>query len=480
MIAAAERTDGMVAALAGLAAASLTVLFVYFHWTIAAVAGVAVFCLSVTANEAFLLAIIFLIPVVCLRHIGPISDVGTPLRLLVVAGFFAGRFWRGEAVFSRLTTSHLAKAAIAFLLIAPVTVLAGPIGWGHHSMSQNYQLASWVGFFFFIVCWVDSPKRLEKVLATLLCSLCLVGVFAIVQVAVHGYTQLSLFLAPPGQHFRPWSGRAGSFLGYPNVLAGYLDLALPFAIAAAVLCRGLLRRLGFVALALGVAGLACSQSLGGMITLAFTLCLAIWYFVRSWRVRIALGCGLILLGVGFFAVRHVLNPGHFSVSHMTMPVDVISRFLYFHAAWLLFRNHPIFGIGLGNFVVASPSLVPTAKWMQLGTANLSASNLYLNFLAETGVVGTFALLYLLFVALRMARREVKSPAWRLAPVFGFGALGALCAVLVHGCVDYLFYAPYGTFLYMVLGFLVVTSAMRVRLGPGITPDRESGGTSSCV
>lgn len=346
-------------------------------------------------------------------------------------------------------------------------------------MSQTYQLASWVGFFFFVLCWANTPARMEKVVVTLLLALCLVGAFAIIQTAVGGYTRLWYLLAPPGPDSAAWSGRAGSFLGYPNELAGYLDLALPFALAAALLCRGRLKKLGTVAFALGLAGLVCSQSLGGLIALAVTLGLGIRYCVRSRRNKIALACGLVVTGAAFFAFRHVLNPGHFAASHMTMPVDVISRFVYFYAAWILFCGHPLFGIGLGNFVVASPALVPQADWMQIGTGNLSASNLYLSFLAETGIVGTLAFLYLLLLGMRLARKELKSSGWKLAPVFGFGALGAIWAVLVHGCVDYLFYAPYGTFFYMILGLLVLSAAMSFRVRTGTLRDANHGGASAC-
>lgn len=480
MTTAVYRTDDIRSIAMGAAGALLAVTFVLAPLSIVVVAALGVLWLSVTENETFLLLMIFLVPVVCLRRVGPVSDVTTPLRLLVVMGFFAGRFWRGNLRFRNLMASRLSKVFVALLVVAPISVMLGPFGWDHHSMSQNYQFASSVGFFFFIVAWVNSRKRLEKVLRTLFWSLCFVAVFAIIQVAVGGYTSLSAFLFPPGPHFKPWTGRATSFLGYPNQLAGYVDLALPFAIAAAVIGRGSLKKLGTVAFVLGVAAMLCSQSLGGLITLAFTLGLAIWFFVRSRRNKIVLFSGLILLGAGFFAVRHVLNPRHFASSHLTMAGDAITRFIYFHAAWVLFRSHPIFGIGLGNFVVASPSLVPNVEWMQIGTANLSASNLYLNFLAETGVVGTMVFLYLLWLAFRKARTEARSSAWQFAPVFGFGALGATCAVLVHGCVDYLFYSQYGTYFYMVLGLLVVSSAVRVRPKVTASQSGDLGGFRACV
>lgn len=479
MIAVAERRDNIAVVAAGTAAAILAGLFVTFHLSIAILAGLLIFCLAAAENETFLLAIIFLVPVVCLRQVGPITDVMTPLRLLVIIGFFAGRFWRGNLGLRKHLSSPLSKAALAFLIVAPITVLAGPIGWGHHSMSQNYQLASWVGFFFFIVCWVNSRARLERVLVTLLLSLCAVGAFAIIQTAVGGYTRLWYLLAPPGPDSYPWTGRAGSFLGYPTELAGYLDLALPFALAAAAVCRGTLKKLGIAAFALGVAGLFCSQSLGGLITLAFTLGLAVWYFVRARRNRMILAGGLLLLGAAFFALRHVLNPGHFASSHMTMPVDVISRLIYFHAAWVLFSGHPLFGIGLGNFVVASPGLVPNVEWMQIGTGNLSASNLYLNFLAETGLVGMLVFLCLPVLGMRKALREFKANAYFLAPVFAFGALGAVWALMIHGCVDYLFYGPYGTYFFMVLGLLMATAGAGASRRGGAERATMPGGTTAC-
>jgi O-antigen ligase len=470
----AWRTEWVVPVILGLIAGVAAAKFVLDHWSLALVAILLVFALSFSENETFLLAIIFLVPVAFTRRIGAINDITTPLRLLVVCGFFAGRFWRGELRFRKLLSPPVSKVCAVLLIIAPLSVLMGPIGWRHHSMSQNYELVSWVAFFFFILAWVDTRKRLEKIVVTMLFSLCLVGAFAIIQIAADGYTKLELFLQPPGPDFNPWSGRSGSFLGYATDLAGYLDLALPFALAAAVVCRGPLKKLGTLAFALGVAGLGCSQSLGGLITLAFTLGLGIRYFVQSRRNKIALASALVLLGAVFFAVRHVLNPSHFASTELTMPTDVIIRFLYFHAAWVMFRSHPLLGIGLGNFVTASPSLVPNAEWMGIGATNLSASSVYLSFLAETGLAGTLAFLYLVLLGLRMARREMKSAAWHLAPVLGFGALGAVWSVLVHGCVDYLFYAQYGTFLYMILGLLLASAVMHARPKPAAARSENKG------
>jgi O-antigen ligase len=450
-------------ALLGLAAGIVAALFVIAHWTLVLVGAITVVWLSAVEYEPLLLATVFLLPLSWARPEGLIRDVMTPLRLLILSGFFAGRLWRGTVDWRRLWASPISRASVWFCAIALGSVVLGPVGWMHDSVGQTYRLASWIGFYFFVLVWINSSRRLVKVLTALMASVCLLGLFSMVQEAVGGYTSLWLYFNPPGPGLGLWAGRAPSLLYYPTALAGYLDLALPFAVACWAAGRGRLKMLGGWALGLGAIALVFTQSLGGLFAFGFILCLAIYSFVRSMRRRALLYSSLAAVVCGFYLMRHVVNPAHFGEAARSLPPDVIIRLLQYHAAIVLFLQHPILGVGWGNFGTLSGYVLPDASWMP--SASVMASNLYLNLMAETGLVGLAAFLYLLFIIVRTAWREMRREGWAQGRVFAFGALAAVLAVLVHGLFDYLFFASQsGTFFWLAMGMLVVSSSVHSRGG----------------
>lgn len=79
--------------LASLAAAA----FICVHWSVAVVGGLAILALSFAENEQFILWVIFLLPVGRIVSADvPVKNVTVALRVLVVAGFFLGRLFRGQ------------------------------------------------------------------------------------------------------------------------------------------------------------------------------------------------------------------------------------------------------------------------------------------------------------------------------------------------------------------------------------------------
>lgn len=106
------------------------------------------------------------------------------------------------------------------------------------------------------------------------------------------------------------------------------------------------------------------------------------------------------------------------------PAESLSgRVHLWEAALNVIRDHPVAGCGLGCLGNYST------------TTYLSPHNAYLQFYADFGIIGTFALLGALIVGGRMAVDLVKTP--RRDPGYGFavGILGAAVAVGVHGIFE---------------------------------------------
>lgn len=438
----------------GVLGSALAVVFVAFHWSFALVGGLTILVLSFVGSEKFLLAVIFLVPVGWFTSSDvPIHDLATVIRLLVVGGFFLGRFWREELSVARLMRPLISRLSLLFLGVAVVSVSLAKFGWTHDSGQAVLRLFSYVLFYFMIVDWADSRQRIRRIFLTLLASGIVVASFALLQILIGGYTPLWIYLNPlSGHHFSPWGGRATSFLNYPNSLAGYLNLLLPLALAC-YLCDETRRwrRLALATLVTGVAALVSTQSLGGVVAFGCVLALAVVFFVGG-RIRRLVWLGILsAFGVLLFLAKSFLSPSH---THEAMIRDVATRGLLWATAFHLFSSSPTLGVGYGNFVGVYGSYLQF-DWMPAGVYD--THNLYLQLLAEVGVLGFVAFFGLIFVTLRHARRLWVMASDRLDRVLAFGVIGAVLALLVHGLVDFLFEVstPFGTLFWIMLALLTV-------------------------
>jgi len=259
---------------------------------------------------------------------------------------------------------------------------------------------------------------------------------------------------------------AGSF-HQPNPYAGYLGLTLPVAVSLALWGwgRGGLGRGGLtvrVTLALfysglaGVigAGLLASWSRGGWLGAAAGVGLV--FLVRSRRMLIAGLVGLLALllwgatgGLSPAALpapiaeRLADVPAYFGVGIeqiVAQPVNdenfsVIERLAHWLAALRMWETAPWLGVGPGSYGAVYPQ-VRLPLWEDaLGHAH----NIYLNVLAETGLVGLTAYLLMwggIVAWLWRATRRTLSGSWEQAVLIG--VLGVVAHLTVHNLFDNLY------------------------------------------
>jgi hypothetical protein len=440
-------------------AALFITLFVLVHWTLAVFGGLFILVLSFVENESFLLAVIFLLPVGWLLKTNfLIHDVMTTGRVLVVAGFFLGRLWRGQINLKRLLRPANSRWSLLFGAAAFLSVAFGTGGWTHYSMRSLAILASSLSFYFFIFEWVDSRHRIRRILIVLLCSAIVTAVFAIIQEIAGGYTSLWLMLNPPSEEFADWAWRATSFLNYPNSLAMYLNLLLPFAVACYLRGEGNWKRLGAWTAGFGFIGIVCTQSRGGIAAFGSVLILAILYFVNEWPRKLALLSIFSVTVWVLFLIGVAVNPERLSEG---LGVSSAGRLVLWAVAWELFRQSQVFGVGIGNFSGMYGSYI-NLSWIRPGY--LTVNNLYLEILSEIGVVGFVVFFALIVSAIRCALRHFRSSTDGLGSCLSFGVVGAMTTIVVHGAVDLtLDVSPqFDTLLWLLLAVLAADMVLQAK------------------
>jgi len=139
---------------------------------------------------------------------------------------------------------------------------------------------------------------------------------------------------------------------------------------------------------------------------------------------------------------------------------VLERLAHWQAGIRMFNGAPWLGIGIGNYGVVYPSFALPHWYDPLGHAH----NLYINFLAETGILGTVAFLAFWASAATLAYRTAQNPD-PFVRSLALGLLGTVAYLTLHNLFDNLFVQHLQLQLALLLGAVValrIQSPSRVR------------------
>ncbi|MEO0946812.1 MAG: IctB family putative bicarbonate transporter [Cyanobacteria bacterium J06641_5] len=397
----------------------------------------------------------------CVLGLGPFVSTGLiGVLLLACGGFWLVLTLADKGDRGGITTTHL--WILLYWGVAIVAVAFSPV--------QSAAFSGWVKLTLYLLWFALSARILRgrrwqnwTIALYLLVSL-VVSIYGVRQ-EMFGAEQLATWNDPLSTQAD--DTRAYSYLGNPNLLAGYLIPAVALSGAACFAWRSWLQKAA--ALVLLLANTAClffTDSRGGWIGaaamgLTFALLLYFWWrphmpkFWRVWFLPLAIGTGVIFLA-GAIAAVEPLRLRLASIFAWRGDSSNNFRINVWYAAIDMIRARPVLGIGPGN--AAFNKIYPL--FMRPNYSALSAYSIYLEVAVETGLVGLAAFLALLnslgqhgwqgMIQLRSA--EDKSGFWLIA------AIAAMVGMLAHGLVDTVWYRPQINVVWWFLAALAVSQA----------------------
>lgn len=254
--------------------------------------------------------------------------------------------------------------------------------------------------------------------------------------------------------------RAYGTLNQPNPYAGYLGYLAPVAAAIGVVVFGMWRSMGqtrhlavciFAAsslLAL-VAGIFMSWSRGAWLGLAASLLVVFGLTGRRNAAFVLMAAATFVLvvsvaGVGWLPdsiegrVRDLgsyvgdVDPAITEITDENF--SVLERLAHWQAGRLMFENKPWLGVGIGNYGVSYGQYALPYWYDPLGHAH----NVFINFLAETGILGLGVFLgFWLALAWTLSLSLWRGcQAWEKA--LAVGLMGTWTYLTIHNLFDNLF------------------------------------------
>jgi len=275
-------------------------------------------------------------------------------------------------------------------------------------------------------------------------------------VSVYGIQQWFAKVKPLATWVDPESSLANitrvySYLGNPNLLAGYLLPAVALSLMAVFVWQSwLTKALAVTMFVVNTTCLILTFSRGGWIALAamfvaILILLLYWWsiqmtpFWRVWALPIILG-GMVLVLVLAVLLVPPVRERIFSIFAGRGDSSNNFRINVWAAVKQMIRDHPILGIGPGH--AAFNKIYPLYQKGPRFTA-LSAYSILLEIAVETGLIGLACFGWLLIVTFNIGFMQLQK-ARNAANLNGFwliGAMTAMLGMLAHGIAETVWYRP---------------------------------------
>ena len=401
------------------------------------------------AAALYILAAPFPIGLILLHHKFYVADF---MAIVLAFKLFFANVHRGLKALIDTFLPQPFRWPLLFILVLSVLSLADSLS----RVGTVIKILEYIEFFVVMVAVFRSAGKDEKIWNGYFTAL-----FVVVgAVALYGLYQFLFQLGPVYNIVDGHHVRATGFFGQPNPFGAFNEETFPLAVALLTLGPTYLKR-GWlvVATTLAALGAVVSYSRGSWVADAaavfFMLVVIIvtkpqlakkfaWYSIG---IPIAMFAVIFLLGKTNLSHTALAIGAHkntaerlkstvTAIIHPQGHFDTNQRLLIWKSAVQAIREHPILGVGLGNFHLFIQHHPPKG----LAAIPPMAHNLYLEWGADLGVGGIIAALWFewswIKSVLTVIRRQtaVLPDYWYAALV---GAFGSTVAFIVHNWVDFL-------------------------------------------
>lgn len=459
---------------------------------LAVLAGGVVFFVVVVRHTAIALPVLVAIIYLNLSEVlVRFHDFPSILQLLALPLFFAA--WLGGGAVG--VAEILRKSMVRWLLLlvamsAVASTWARDVGLADDRLAETGKC---LVLFFLLAMLATSLRKLELAVYAVVGSAAFLSILPILQVGGAGFNNEFGGFARTKEaqiYGTVFDERIAGPLGDPNFFAQVLLIALPLAVfvGRATPSRRL-RAFGAVSAVMILIAIILTYSRGAMLSVIVMGAFSVVALRVDWR-KIAIAAVVALAALTimprgvterFITIEQIV-PGAEEALHPDSSFE--ERRLLVAAAWAMFADRPLTGVGPGNYAAWYEEYAETIGSISREYGAIDdlqyPHNLYLEWGAETGIAGLglfLAAVATFFVYTRRSRRLLASAGMAhhggLATALEIGMIGFLVSsVFLHGAFQrYLW-------LLFALGLAIDVLASRIArtpdsAAPGMAPPAEA-------
>ena len=245
----------------------------------------------------------------------------------------------------------------------------------------------------------------------------------------------------------------------PNLLGGYFVAGIPalYAVVAALFTDKKYKLAaigGFCALISSVALFltGCRGSyIGMMVILGGTFLVSakyLWHSYKAIYISIVGGCAALMTSAILLSAS--LRARILSIFAMRQDSSNSFRFNVYQSSFNMFKENWLLGIGCGNRNFREIYGI----YMRTGFDALSAYNIFLEIAVESGIFALIAFLGFIISTLVDGVKMLLKSADTKQVIFLSAAVISICAVMIHGLVDTVFFRPQLQFIFWTMAAII--------------------------
>lgn len=321
------------------------------------------------------------------------------------------------------------REVVLILCLAVTALLSIPgsldVDWAWTSFIEYSKV---VVMFVVLVNVVRTEKRLKALILLALVASCVMAAAAVNDYRLGRLVESGLRI----------EGVIGGLFSNPNDLALHLVTMIPLAVGLLFGSKGILRKLIYAACAvLFLTGVVATFSRGGFVGLVCVMAALAWKLARKNRILFAIG-GLVLV-----LIVVVAGPGGYK-SRVTEGTDAsaVARTGELKRSIFLMSRHPLFGLGMNNFILFS-------------NTSHASHNAYTQVGSELGIPAM--VIYILFLItplkrLGKARQEVEPT--RARDRLYYLSVGIEVSLIGYMVTSFFLSVAYLWYVYFLVGYAV--------------------------
>ena len=252
------------------------------------------------------------------------------------------------------------------------------------------------------------------------------------------------------ERYERYTSRPMSTQLEPSILGAYLLVCLPFSLYFFKNKLFYLRLLGILSSVLCIVMIILSLSRVTFLALIIVLLFYLWYKHKR-RIIIVLACFILLISIGSCYPDSKLS--RYGISEMVYGRydSIVSehRFSRIIMTAKIIKDSPFFGVGFNHFRIRFNEYCNKEEKEKVPYEYMVPDNMYLTFLAETGIIGTTSFLIFIFLLLKRAIRKYNWLKDSYRRHFLLISISALIGLLVNMAGYELFYW-YNPFMFFCL------------------------------
>ena len=332
---------------------------------------------------------------------------------------------RGKRIFK----IELMDFSVVFFLI--LIYLSGAISVGGRDSLASASIACILGFIYFlIVNLIRTEKWLKRCLVAIVSSGTVVAFIGVGEYILGLSTNAWLDV----DYFSSIYGRTTSLFENPNYLAAYLAVIFPFALYQLVSCKTKRSRTLCIISCIIIA-LCTVFTWARAAWLAIIICTTAFFLFYSRKTMRAIFGAVIALPFMPFVLPDNVVKRFMSIGDMADSSTLYRVYTWKGCAEML-KEHFWGGIGYGN--QAFSELYPMYAYAGIEAA-VHSHNLYLQILITMGFSGLLCFGLIIFFYAQKSFEYSKSPVSRDSYLFVIAAFFSVCALLIMGMFDYVWY-----------------------------------------